>query len=97
VEIAPIRDRLRNKEIHYLTFTSSSIVRNFCQLFDNRQELQELTRNITVAVIGPITAQTVQEEGLSVDVVALENTVPALVDAIISHAEQAPKNTRLVS
>jgi uroporphyrinogen III methyltransferase/synthase len=97
VEIAPIRDRLRNREIHYLTFTSSSTVRNFCQLFDNRQELQELTRDITVAVIGPITAQTVQEEGLSVDVVALENTVPALVDAIIIHAGQARKNTRLVS
>lgn len=97
VEIAPIRDRLRNREIHYLTFTSSSTVRNFCQLFDNRQELQELTRDITVAVIGPITAQTVHEEGLSVDVVALENTVPALVDAIIIHAGQARKNTRLVS
>jgi uroporphyrinogen III methyltransferase/synthase len=97
VEIDPIRDRLRNREIHYLTFTSSSTVRNFCQLFDNRQELQELTRNMTVAVIGPITAQTVQEEGLSVDVVALENTVPALVEAIILHAGQAPKNTRLVS
>jgi uroporphyrinogen III methyltransferase/synthase len=96
-EIGPIRDRLRNREIHYLTFTSSSTVRNFCRLFDDRQELQELTRNIAVAVIGPITAQTVQEEGLSVDVVALENTVPALVDAIITHAGQAPKNTRLVS
>ncbi len=96
-EIAPIRDRLQKREIHYLTFTSSSTVRNFCQLFDNRQELQELTRDITVAVIGPITAQTVQEEGLSVDVVALENTVPALVDAIITHAGQARKNTRLVS
>jgi uroporphyrinogen-III synthase len=50
-----------------------------------------------VAVIGPITAQTVQEEGLSVDVVALENTVPALVDAIIIHAGKTQKNTRLVS
>lgn len=97
VEVAPIRERLRKGEIHYLTFTSSSTVRNFCRLFDNRQELQELTRNITVAVIGPITAETVQEEGLSVDVVALENTVPALVDAIIIHARKAPKNTQLVS
>jgi uroporphyrinogen III methyltransferase/synthase len=97
MDIAAIRDRLRTREIHYLTFTSSSTVRNFCQLFDDRQELQELTRHSTVAVIGPITAQTVQEEGLSVDVVALENTVPALVDAIITHAEHAPKNTRLVS
>ena len=97
MDIAAIRDRLRSREIHYLTFTSSSTVRNFCQLFDDRQELQELTRHSAVAVIGPITAQTVQEEGLSVDVVAAENTVPALVDAIITHAEHASKNTRLVS
>jgi uroporphyrinogen III methyltransferase / synthase len=97
VKIDSIRHRLQNREIHYLTFTSSSTVRNFCQLFENRQELQELIRNSTVAVIGPITAQTVREEGLSVDVVALENTVPALVDAIVSHAGQAPNDKRLVS
>lgn len=97
VDIGLLRDRLRNREIQYVTFTSSSTVRNFCQLFENRQELQELTRHLIVAVIGPITAKTVQEEGLSVDVVALENTVPALVDAMIIHAQQAPKDTRLVS
>ena len=97
VPVVPIRDRLRNKEIQYLTFTSSSTVRNFCELFDNRQELKELTGAVPIAVIGPITAQTVHEEGLSVDVMAVENTIPALVDAIINHAEQNSKNMRLVS
>jgi uroporphyrinogen III methyltransferase/synthase len=97
VDMGPLRDRLRNREIQYVTFTSSSTVKNFCQLFENRQELQELTRHLIVAVIGPITAQTVQEEGLSVDVMALENTVPALVDAMIIHAQQNPKDMRLVS
>jgi uroporphyrinogen III methyltransferase / synthase len=96
VEIAPIQDRLRNNELHYLTFTSSSTVRNFCQLFPHRQELLELTRNVPVAVIGPITAQTVREEGMSVDVMALENTVPALVEAILIHAKQSP-NQRVAS
>ncbi len=89
VAIDPIRDRLRNKEIHYLTFTSSATVRNFCGLFQDRQELLNLTQHAAVACIGPITAQTVQEEGLSVDIVASENTVPALVDAIVTHANQA--------
>jgi uroporphyrinogen III methyltransferase/synthase len=97
LDFAPIRDRLKNREIHYLTFTSSSTVRNFCQLFDHRQELLELTRNIPVAVIGPITAQTVKEEGLSVDVVASENTVPALVEAILIHVGRTSKNTVSVS
>lgn len=87
-EREPIFDRFRNRDIQYLTFTSSSTVRNFCQLFANRQEMVKLTQHATVACIGPITAQTVQDEGLSVDIVAAENTVPALVDAIVVHANQ---------
>ncbi len=89
VEREPISDRFRNQDIQYLTFTSSSTVRNFCQLFADRQEMRELTQDATVACIGPITAQTVQAEGLSVGIVAAENTVPALVDAIVAHANQS--------
>ena len=84
----PISDRFRNQDIQYLTFTSSSTVKNFCQLFADRQEMHELTQYATVACIGPITAKTVKDEGLSVDIVAEENTVPALVNAIVAHANQ---------
>ena len=91
-EREPISHRFRNQDIQYLTFTSSSTVKNFCQLFANRDELRKLTRHTTVACIGPITAKTVEEEGLSVDIVAAENTVPALVDAIIAHANQSQVN-----
>ena len=83
-----LSDRFRNQDIQYLTFTSSSTVKNFCQLFTDREEMHELTQHATVACIGPITAQTVKDEGLSVDIVASENTVPALVDAIVAHANQ---------
>ena len=48
-----------------------------------------LTQHATVACIGPITAKTVEEEGMSVDIVAAENTVPALVEAIVAHANQS--------
>ncbi len=89
VEFDPIRERLKNKDIHYLTFTSSATVKNFCGYFSNREDLRELTAHMTIACIGPITAQTVQDEGLSVDVIASENTVPALVDAIVAHASQS--------
>ena len=84
-----IFNRFRNQDIQYLTFTSSSTVKNFCQLFGDRQEVHQLTKHATVACIGPITAKTVEEEGLSVGIVAAENTVPALVDAIVSHANQS--------
>lgn len=89
MEHEPICDRFRNQDIQYLTFTSSSTVRNFCQLFADRQEMHKLTQDVTVACIGPITAKTVQDEGLSVDIVAAENTVPALVDAIVAHANKS--------
>ncbi len=87
-EREPIANRFRNQDIQYLTFTSSSTVKNFCQLFTDRQEMHKLTQDAIVACIGPITAQTIQSEGLSVDIVAAENTVPALVDAIVAHANQ---------
>ncbi len=89
MEQEPICDRFRNQDIQYLTFTSSSTVRNFCQLFADRQEMHKLIQHVTVACIGPITAQTVQDEGLSVDIVAVENTVPSLVDAIVAHANRS--------
>jgi uroporphyrinogen III methyltransferase/synthase len=89
-EHEPLWDRLRNQDIQYLTFTSSSTVKNFCQLFGDRQEMHKLTQHSAVACIGPITARTVQDEGLSVDIVAAENTVPALVEAIVAHANQHP-------
>ena len=85
----PLADHFRNQDIQYLTFTSSSTVKNFCQLFADRQEMHELTQHTTVACIGPITAKTVEAEGLSVDIVAAENTVPALVDAIVAHATKS--------
>ena len=89
IEQEPISHRFRNQDIQYLTFTSSSTVKNFCLLFGDRQEMLKLTQYATVACIGPITAKTVEEEGLSVDIVAAENTVPALVDAIVAHANQS--------
>ncbi len=88
IEREPIVDRFRHQDIHYLTFTSSSTVKNFCQIFGDRQELHSVMQDAVVACIGPITAQTVRDEGLPVDIVARENTVPALVDAIVAHANQ---------
>jgi uroporphyrinogen III methyltransferase / synthase len=86
MDVDMVRHRLQRGDLHYITFTSSATVRNFCGLFPDRQELKGLLGQVRIACIGPITAQTVQEEGLSVDVMASENTVPALVRAIVAHA-----------
>jgi uroporphyrinogen III methyltransferase/synthase len=41
--------------------------------------------SVVLACIGPITAKTAEEFGLTVTIVPGENTIPALVDAIVRH------------
>ena len=62
-------------------------VRNFVELFATRDELLQLVGSTTVACIGPITADTAREAGLTVHVMAAQNTIPALAEAIIQHVD----------
>lgn len=83
VEVERLKERLRHRELHVMTFASSSTVRNFCALFEHREEMRALTAGVAVACIGPITAHTAEEEGLPVTIMAAQNTIPALVEAIV--------------
>ncbi|HEU5082604.1 MAG TPA: uroporphyrinogen-III C-methyltransferase [Acidimicrobiales bacterium] len=60
-----------------VTFTSSSTVRNFLAVCD--------TVPPVVACIGPVTAATARELGLTVDVEAAEHTIDGLLDALVHH------------
>ncbi len=74
-----IRALIERDEIDAITFTSSSTVRGFMNTqlpIDNSQ--------LTIACIGPITAQTAQELGLRVDVIAEEYTIQGLVNALVA-------------
>ncbi|MGZ5969339.1 MAG: uroporphyrinogen-III synthase [Polyangiales bacterium] len=62
---------------HAITFTSSSTVENFVELFP-----VEALANVVVASIGPITSETCKRLGVRVDVEAKPYTLPALVDAL---------------
>ena len=66
--------------VDIVTFTSSSTVRYFFELLGS--EALPLVRDALVACIGPITAQTAQEFGLKVDLVAEEYTIPGLLKAL---------------
>ncbi|MDI3548205.1 MAG: uroporphyrinogen methyltransferase / synthase [Halanaerobiales bacterium] len=72
--------KLRANEVDLVTFTSSSTVHNFIQGLAN--DYQQLLKGVKIACIGPITAQTVEEYGLEVDIVAGEYTVKGLLTAI---------------
>lgn len=85
VEIEQLKEQFRRHKLDVITFASSSTVRNFCELFDSREEMIKLTAGAAVACIGPITAQTAREQGLPVTILAAENTIPALVDTIVRY------------
>jgi uroporphyrinogen III methyltransferase/synthase len=64
-----------------ITFTSSSTVHNFAQLFDTH-DLSSLLAGVRVACIGEITASTAAEYGLRTHIQPAEFTAPALARAI---------------
>jgi len=78
-----IKAQLQKGAIGVVTFTSSSSVRNYVELFADQKDARALTANAVVACIGPITAETAESFGFTVRVRAKENTIPALADAIV--------------
>jgi uroporphyrinogen III methyltransferase/synthase len=92
--IRPLHDKARVKgmlergEIDMVTFTSSSTVTNFVDMF--RQEdrlLQDWMSKVTVACIGPVTAKTAEDMGLAVSLMPDEYTIDALTQAIVHYFE----------
>lgn len=79
-------EKLQAGEIHLLTFTSSSTVSNFMTLIGN--EHRALLNGITIACIGPITAETVEKHGLPVHICAEQYTIDGLVDAIVAYQQK---------
>ncbi len=79
-----VRNMLRAGEIDMVTFTSSSTVNNFVEMFREDGALfDQWMKNVAVACIGPITARTAEEKGLTVGITPDKYTIEALTDAII--------------
>jgi uroporphyrinogen III methyltransferase / synthase len=68
-----------------VTFTSSSTVANFLRAVGDRPIPP------VIAAIGPITAATVRQRGLDVDVEAEVHTIDGLVDALVAWAAKHPR------
>ena len=75
-----ILEKLREKSIHMVTFTSSSTVKNFMELVGDPQILE----GIRLASSGPVTTKTLAEFGLTPDIEASEYTIQGLFDAIVA-------------
>jgi uroporphyrinogen III methyltransferase/synthase len=81
---APARAALARGGVDAVTFTSSSTARNFARLFTD-EERRAWFAGVTVASIGPITAATAAEYGLTTTVMPSDYTIPALARAIAEH------------
>ncbi len=81
--------QLREGEIDLLTFTSSSTVTNFLTMVDadSPEQLRKLLDGVKIAAIGPITAETVTDNGLTVDIQPDNYTIIDMVDAIVDYYE----------
>jgi uroporphyrinogen III methyltransferase/synthase len=77
-------ERLEDRTVDLITFTSSSTVNNFKALLPE-DRFGELTAGVAAACIGPITAETARRLGFDVRIEAPLYTIPGLCDAILAH------------
>ncbi len=73
---APIREAIKSGKFDAVVFTSSSTVRNLVGIAGKPHT------STVIAVIGPATAKTAEENGLRVDVLAPTPSIEALTDAL---------------
>jgi len=86
-----IMKMLEKNEIHMVTFTSSSTVGNYVEMFEPAVDrLLNWMENVTVACIGPITAQTAEEKGFKVGLAAEDYTIEGLTEAIVDFFANTP-------
>ncbi len=74
---------LRDGDVDMITFTSSSTVTNFKALLPPTG-MDELLANVRIISIGPITTETAESLGFSVDITADTYTIPGLCEAIVN-------------
>ena len=80
--------RLKAGSIDLITFTSSSTVKNFQALLPP-ESLESLLKNVAIAAIGPITAETARKLGFKVEITAAAYTILGLCEAIRQYYQNA--------
>ncbi|MBU1170310.1 MAG: uroporphyrinogen-III C-methyltransferase [Proteobacteria bacterium] len=86
-KIDELIQQIRQGDIDVITFTSSSTAKNFAALLP-KGETNDIMKHVTVACIGPITAETAQELGFHVGICAENFTIPGLTQAILDHYQK---------
>jgi uroporphyrinogen III methyltransferase/synthase len=81
-----IRKMFQDGTVHMVTFTSSSTVENFIEMFgSDKKSIPAWMKPVAVACIGPITAETARKNLLDVTLVPPSYTIEALTQAIVEY------------
>ena len=83
---------LLEQEVDVVTFTSASTVRNFVKIL-GPEPAADLLRTTAVASIGPVTADAAAQLGIQTTIMPTTYTVPALVEAIVTHFSETQRTT----
>jgi len=86
-----LRELFGEGMVDVITFTSASTVTNFVSMF-TKKELPGLLKGCTIAAIGPITAKAAEVNGMKVDIMPKEYTIPSLTQAMAEYFKRASKN-----
>lgn len=78
---------LKEGRISVATFTSAATFNNFLDIMGD--DATEILKDVTIAVIGPVTARAIQKAGLKVSIMPKEATIKAMVDEIIQWATKS--------
>ena len=77
-----IAKMITKREVDLITFTSSSTVKNFVSSLQGLLNIKRDLRDLKIACIGPVTAETAGSLGLNVDIVAEKYTIDGLIESI---------------
>jgi uroporphyrinogen III methyltransferase / synthase len=89
-----VENLLDEGKIDMITFTSSSTVTYFLEMFHGKDPatLKKWISGTSIACIGPVTADTAREKGLNVNLVPEKYTIEALTGAIVEYFSKGKKN-----
>lgn len=83
-----LKSIFEEKNVDCITFGSSSTVANFFKLIDG--EFLKKYPQLAYAVIGPVTAATLESNEIKTDIQPLQYTIPDLVNAIVEFYSRTP-------
>lgn len=83
-DVSKVTGMLLKGEIDVVTFTSSSTVINFATLV-GQDIISKILEKTFFAAIGPVTANTAEENGIKIDIIAQEFTVTGMLKAIVDY------------